>query len=70
MTLDELRAAMEVADAAFQRQRTDSLHHRNGATYDTARAAAERYIAACYAFQRARWGRVAMKLTATSLLRG
>lgn len=63
------KTAYEEADMRFQRMKIDAMHSRNGVTHEHARESCRAMIDACYAFQRAKWGKVRMKLSVASELR-
>lgn len=69
MSADQLKAEYEAADMRFKRLKNDNLHSRNGVTYDEARAACRVMISACYAFQRAKWGKIMLKMSVASEMR-
>jgi hypothetical protein len=68
-----LRTAMDAAELDFANAK---LAYYNGSTYkdqsiayDDLKAYAQRFIAASYEFQKARWGVVKVKLSVPRLLR-
>lgn len=69
MTLDDLRARMERLDAAWRTKRDLRKMGANGITHDDVREAVAAYILASEEYQRARWGKVRLKLTVAGLLR-
>ena len=67
--IDSLKSAYEEADMRFKRIKGDALHSRNGVTYADARESCQAMISACYELQRAKWGRVRMKMSIASEMR-
>ena len=71
--LDALRAEMRRLDAAFERLR--AAYYRREAvgeripSYDDLRVAAQAFIDANYRYQRARYGRIRLRLSVGKLLR-
>jgi hypothetical protein len=71
--VEALRAAMDAAEDDFVNAKIafqSGAEYRDVAIgYDELRLYAERFIAANYAFQRGRWGRVRIKLSPSNLMR-
>ena len=68
-----LRDAMDAAELDFANAKLAFYNRRSykdrGVEYDDLRGYAERFIAANYEFQRAKWGEVRLKLSISRLLR-
>jgi hypothetical protein len=73
LELDGLREAMETAELDFANAKLAYYHGSEykgqSVGYDDLRGYADRFIAANYAFQKARWGTVKVRLTVSRLLR-
>lgn len=63
-----LRAEMQRTDGAWQDAQVARMNGQD-VTLDDVIAKINTYIAASYAFQKAKWGKVQVKLSAGSLLR-
>jgi hypothetical protein len=67
--IDSLKTEYESADMRYRRMKADALHSRNGVTHEAAREACQLMITACYALQRAKWGKVRLKMSIASEMR-
>jgi hypothetical protein len=66
--LAALKAEMERLDQSWQRKYIG--YHNNAETYDAVKLECEKYIAASYAYQKAKWGKVMVQMSAGYLMRG